>query len=203
MQVVAYSWLRAPVGYFWYLAPGNLAVDVAVAFAVFRICAWVLVECGDKAGLSLNQSVYNAVVAALVFIGMLYFSAAPYSMLKPYRLGDEYTRVGEWIDRNTPKNSIVAATEIGYVGYFSGRNIRDIHGLIHPEARQYLKVEQWEWWFKSDPPNVIVVHKPAWPGEPGYGVGWQPDTLRDFRDSYEMVKSFGLVEIYQRKPRDK
>lgn len=200
VQVAAYSWLRAPVGYFWYLAPGNLAVDMAVAFGVFRICLWVLVEASDKAGFSLNESVSNVVVAALVFTGMLFLSAAPYKMLKPYRLGSEYTKVGEWISENTPRDSVVAATEIGYIGYFSGRNIRDIHGLIHPEARQYLRREEWEWWYKSDPPNVIVMHKPAWPGEPGYEVGWQSGTLRDFRSGYKMVKSFGLVEIYQRKP---
>lgn len=62
----------------------------------------------------------------------------------------------------------------------------------------FLKKEAWDWWYVNDPPQVIVVHKPAWPGEPGYEYGWHSENLRDFGYRYRMVKSFGAVEVYQR-----
>lgn len=199
LQVIAYSMMHAPIGYFWYLAPGNLTIDMAVVFGLYKILKAILSCMQVNAGVNINEHFRVLLVFLLTFFGTFKFASTPYTLLKPYRLGDDYTKAGVWINQNTPKDTVVAATEIGYIGYFSNRKIRDIHGLIHPESLPFLKKEAWEWWYKTNPPQIIVMHKPAWPGEPALDSGWNLETLRDFEDRYRMVRNFGTIEIYQRR----
>lgn len=52
-----------------------------------------------------------------------------------------------WIRDNTPPDAIVAAHDIGALGYLSGRHIRDLAGLVDPEVIPLLtdegKLMQW------------------------------------------------------------
>ena len=45
--------------------------------------------------------------------------------------------VGQWARLNTPENSVLAAKDIGYIGYYSQRKILDLAGLISPECIPY------------------------------------------------------------------
>ena len=197
LQVTAYSLMDAPVGYFWYFAPGNMTLDMAIVLGAFRLWDAIIGYAEAKKVLNLSESERTAFIAVMVLIGMTRLATAPLTLVKPFRLGSEYTAAGKWIDQNTPNDHVVAATEIGYIGYYSRRQIRDIHGLIHPEALGSLKNEEWDWWFKSDPPQVIVMHNPPWNGEPLDGIPWQAQSLQDFNDQYRRMISFGEVEVYQ------
>jgi hypothetical protein len=42
------------------------------------------------------------------------------------------TEMGEWLRENTPESTVVAAYDIGAIGYASDRPILDLGGLIHP-----------------------------------------------------------------------
>ncbi len=42
-----------------------------------------------------------------------------------------------WLKRNTLENSLIALHDIGAVGYFSGRNMLDLVGLVNPEITRY------------------------------------------------------------------
>jgi hypothetical protein len=198
VQVAAYSTLKAPVGYFWYLAPGNLALDMAIALGAFTMCRSIVGFARTGKAQNAEEPVVAAALAAVVFVVMLTFPAAPFTRPGPYRMGSQYRAAGLWIERMTPAGHAVAAAEIGYIGYFSKRPIRDIHGLIHPEALEHLRRGDWGWWFTSDPPPVIVLHNPPFKGELAEGRGWADQSMREFRDRYRRVKSFGNIDVYLR-----
>lgn len=194
VQVAAYSLMGAPVGYFWYLAPGNLALDLAAVAGAF----WLAQQALARVGASGPR--WSWLPSVAVMVGMLRLAMTPFVPVTDYRLGAEYAAAGRWIDQNTRPDEVVAATEIGYLGYFSKREIRDIHGLIHPESLPHLKKEEWDWWFVHKPPSVVVVHTPAWSGEPSIKMGWQPDNFQQFQARYAKAASFGQIEVYRLKP---
>jgi hypothetical protein len=47
--------------------------------------------------------------------------------------------LARWIRNNTPDDSTIALHDIGVVGYYSGRKILDLVGLINPEIIKYYK----------------------------------------------------------------
>lgn len=197
VQASAYAIMNAPPGYLWYVAPGNLAVDMAVILGAFWLWQKGSPSLSRKVLAQLQKPLIGMLVFLVAMVGLSRLTISPVSLIKPYRLTTEYTLAGEWINNHTPAHYVVAATEIGYLGYFSKRAIRDIHGLIHPEALPSLKREEWDWWFKTKPPEIIVVHSPPWSGEPSDTAGWPAKSLEDFRTGYEKVASFGTVDIYQ------
>lgn len=196
-QVAAYSIKGAPAGYFWYLAPGNMAMDSLVALGAFFLFGKVVDYAVRR---PIPEYVRKGLICSLVIMAMSKLGAAPMTFVKSYRLGYEYREAGDWIREHTLATDVVAATEIGYIGYFSKREIRDIHGLIHPQALPFLKREEWDWWLKINPPQVIVTHTPEWDGEPSEHAGWSADTLADFRTRYVKVAKFGQVNVYRRLP---
>lgn len=194
VQVIAYSIKSAPVGYFWYYAPGNLAVDLLVLLALWSILDRGLIRLSLK-----GKLLPELVVAGLLVVLLGRLGAAPMHVVKPVSLGTDYTAAGNWIREHTPGDAVVALTEIGYVGHFSKREIRDIHGLIHPESIPSLQKERWDWWFQDQPPDVIVVHRPGWTGEPTHAHGWKTETLERFNRDYVKARSFGELDVFIRK----
>lgn len=54
----------------------------------------------------------------------------------------EMVATARWIQGNTPENAIVAAHDIGAIGYFSSRKLIDLAGLISPEVIPFIRDEQ-------------------------------------------------------------
>jgi arabinofuranosyltransferase len=50
---------------------------------------------------------------------------------------EHMTAVGTWLREHTPPNTVVAADEIGIIGYYSERPILDLEGLITPAIIPY------------------------------------------------------------------
>jgi hypothetical protein len=46
---------------------------------------------------------------------------------------DRYRTAADWIKENTNENDIIATHDVGVIGYYSGRKIIDVAGLITPE----------------------------------------------------------------------
>jgi hypothetical protein len=197
VQVTAYAVLGAPAGYFWYYAPGNLAIDTGVILGLFWVGHYIR-RYSARSGPIEPLSGWRAVAAGTVVVALMtQLGATQARMVEPYRLAAEYLNAGRWIDANLPPDVRVACTEIGYLGYYSQREIRDMHGLIHREAVEPLRRAQWDWWFASDPPEVIVVHNPRWYGEPAPAY-WRQESLRRFEKDYRSVYTNGSIEIFVR-----
>jgi arabinofuranosyltransferase len=53
----------------------------------------------------------------------------------------EMVATGRWIAQNTPPNALIAAHDIGAIGYFGQRRLLDLAGLISPEVIPFLRDE--------------------------------------------------------------
>jgi hypothetical protein len=47
-----------------------------------------------------------------------------------------------WLAANTPGDALVAAHDIGAIGYYSQRDLIDLAGLISPEVIPFIRDEQ-------------------------------------------------------------
>lgn len=121
-------------------------------------------------------------------------------------LTDAYRATGRWLRDNTAPEAKVAVSDIGLVGYESGRHIVDMFGLVDPhiarsEGRQH---------FKSDPqyvlqqrPDVIILVRDA---EGGYLriPDKRMDEMAAFHERYRLVQIFPVgfqdetVEVFRR-----
>ncbi|MFI5297595.1 MAG: hypothetical protein ACHREM_05805 [Polyangiales bacterium] len=190
-QLLAYTVMRAPTGYFWYYAPFVAASAVGASVGTSRV-GFALGGRWRRAA-----SVCAPALAALV-IGVE--CAALAKLPTEYRDGAEYRAAAAWIAGHSTADASIAATEIGTIGYYSDRPIVDLHGLIHPEARAAVRAEDPSWWMAREP-AWVVVHHPAWYAEPHFAK--TPGKLEAwFDERYTLVASFGAgplaVEVWQR-----
>lgn len=56
---------------------------------------------------------------------------------------DRQVKSAKWLKENTEKSDIVAAHDIGAIGFYSDRKIVDVAGLISPELGDYLNDENY------------------------------------------------------------
>ncbi len=49
-----------------------------------------------------------------------------------------HVSTGKWINENIPKDAVLAAYDIGAIGYYSQREIIDLGGLVDPSSIRYL-----------------------------------------------------------------
>ncbi|MEN6410100.1 MAG: hypothetical protein ABFD44_10375, partial [Anaerolineaceae bacterium] len=53
----------------------------------------------------------------------------------------EMVDTAQWVAKNTPTNTLVAAHDIGALGYYSERQLIDLAGLVTPEVIPFLRDE--------------------------------------------------------------
>jgi hypothetical protein len=53
----------------------------------------------------------------------------------------EMVATANWVSTNVPMGALVAAHDIGALGYFGGHNLVDLAGLVSPEVIPYLRDE--------------------------------------------------------------
>jgi hypothetical protein len=84
-----------------------------------------------------------------------------------------------WLKRNTPDNALIALHDIGTVGYYSGRKMLDLVGLVNPEVTGYYLDQQSKRVIPLSQRNII-----------GYLKEKRPDYLVMF---YEWDRFFNLL----------
>lgn len=194
-QVAAYSLGDAPSEYRWYFAAGNLAVDTCVVLALLAIAGRLWPGLLGERGSGRPR----VLVAGLMVLVVYQVAATRGRGIVEYRLASDYREAAEWIAANTPAASRVACTEIGYLGYFSAREIVDVHALIHPDATAAIQAGELSWWFRDPLPEVVVVHDPPWYGEPGH-TSWPSELGELATNAYRAVHNVGGVRILLRLP---
>ncbi len=77
--------------------------------------------------------------------GMMLFNLVPLNVYAARTYGRNvreiqtmHVSIGRWLAVHTPAEAVVAANDIGAIGYFSGRRILDIVGLVTPDVLSYL-----------------------------------------------------------------
>jgi hypothetical protein len=87
-----------------------------------------------------NQQTMNRMVSILVVVFLLLsFTFGAYSFgMDVALIESQMVDTARWMDENIPAGSLVAAHDIGAIGYFSRISILDLAGLISPEVVPFI-----------------------------------------------------------------
>jgi len=199
VQTAGYTIMKASSGFFWYFAPGNFAVNMAMVIGLCRIiellgkringyCQHMI---SNLSHIYTTLSKTKWLFAILIIVCMLRIGISPTKNIRPYRFAKDYMAVSKWITANTLPTDKVVCFEIGYVGFYSNREIRDPFGLIHPRALQEFKNGQTKWWY-ADRPEVIVTTNTPYPA-------FKQPLLDEFFLIYNHVFQSGNVNVWYKK----
>ncbi|MGH7491778.1 MAG: hypothetical protein ACREOO_05235 [bacterium] len=93
------------------------------------------------------------VAAQLIFVQAKYtFFVTKFSN----GMDDNLIDIGLWFAQNTPPETVIAAHEIGAIGYFSQRKILDFSGLVCPEIVPYIRERRTFDFIKERKPDYLV-----------------------------------------------
>jgi hypothetical protein len=132
--IVLYAW-RLPVTYQHgrYIMP---AMSVGFAIGMAGMCRFLL---EDSVGLvsSVVKKTW-AISAALILVLFWGLGARAYGMDVAV-INSEMVQTAVWIRENTDEDALIAAHDIGALGYFSEREIVDLAGLVSPEVIPFIR----------------------------------------------------------------
>ncbi len=130
--------LRLPVTYQHgrYLMPA-----MPVYFTLGAVgTAWMLAEIRllKRVGFVLRRVWLLSIL--LVWTGFLLVGAQGYAADVAI-ITTEMVQTANWINQNTPTDAVIAAHDIGAIGYFGQRNLVDLAGLVSPEVIPFIRDE--------------------------------------------------------------
>ena len=110
-------------------------------------------------------------ITLLIFLGLGATSFA----LDVGVINSEMVEAAEWINKNTSEDAIIAAHDIGALGYFGDRQIRDLAGLISPEVIPFLwDDEQLAQYLDDEGVDYLYTFTDWYPGlTPGLEIAYQ------------------------------
>jgi len=80
------------------------------------------------------------VIAGVVLVAFWILGGRAYAMDVAI-IESEMVEAATWIADNTEENALVAAHDIGALGFFADRNLIDLAGLVSPEVIPYIRDE--------------------------------------------------------------
>lgn len=137
VTLVSYPLLGVPF-YTWYSIPVLMALLYGVAFAVGEVARRLL---ADATGW---RSWHRWGVLALVLVvlplplELAERSIGSYRGFQGMPRFELYRDAGLWLEENTPERSTVGFVEVGTIAFYSRREVRDLLGLVTPEALPYV-----------------------------------------------------------------
>jgi hypothetical protein len=105
--------------------------------------------------------VKSILVAYLVVFTLLGFENAKLvRFLQANRHEASLTRIGLWLNQNTPVDATVMLEPLGYIGYYADRIMMDEVGLVTPEivSLKAQGVRKTEEYYRILKPDYVVVH---------------------------------------------
>lgn len=104
-----------------------------------------------------------SLAAAVVLIVFVPIGAATYATDVAV-IDDEMVAVAQWLHTHTPPGAIIAAHDIGALGYFARRPLLDMAGLISPEVVPFIRDEDQLWsWLRARGADYVVTFTDWYP----------------------------------------
>lgn len=156
-QMGLYAW-RLPVIYQHgrYLMP---VIPSLVLCGVMGTAEWIRLGGRQKINWVLSRSASGAV--AVLLVAFVVIGAGAYA--RDVRVIEgEMVAVARWVAENTAPEELVAAHDIGAIGYFSQRPILDLAGLISPEVVPFLGDEAAVADYVLESSARYLVSAPGW-----------------------------------------
>lgn len=142
--------------FFWYVVP---AYPVHLLFA-----SAALVPLWDRLPLTLQHAPAARIgLGAVLCAALLYGAYGPATFYKTYQESLEamHQQVGLYLFAESNPKDLVAAEDIGYIGYYSQRTILDRDGLVSPEAIPYNRAGSYLPLILDYRPDWVVVCDPS------------------------------------------
>jgi hypothetical protein len=107
----------------------------------------------------------------------------------------EMVAVGQWLQENTPSQTLIAAHDIGAIGYFAERNILDLAGLISPEVIPLLSDKDALIDYVSISQSDYLVTAPGWTYD---RLTADANSVLEFSTGYIWTREQGVnnMEVY-------
>lgn len=108
----------------------------------------------------------------------------------------EMVATAEWLKGNTPPDALVAAHDIGAIGYFAQRPLLDLAGLVSPEIVPMLgDEEQMDRYVMASEAGYLVTA----PGWPYAATTKRPDVSRVYTTNFPWTREQGLnnMSVYR------
>ncbi len=95
----------------------------------------------------------------------------------------EMVETANWVANNTDQHSLLAAHDIGALGYFANRNLLDLAGLVSPEVIPFIRDEpSLRQYIMETGANYLVTFP-----------GWYPQLTRNVKMIYQTNGQFSLL----------
>lgn len=116
--------------YDWYNVP-----PIPILYLLFGVA---IAQVAKRIGFAKERNMHLVILALFAF-SLAYQVKYDFALIPDFRkqaIAVEGTRVkvGEWLRDNTLSDAVIATDGIGHIGYFSGRYIVDLAGLVTPYA---------------------------------------------------------------------
>jgi len=158
IYLVAYS-AANPLIFRWYLVPPLPILFLGIFMGVARI--------GEDLKFKSLLPVFSVVVLALTMRGWTirpdHGAARPAPRMAFIKLEQLYESVGKQIQRELAETDVLAAGDIGALGYITNANILDTVGLVSPQVHRYYPLPAESYVINyAVPTNLILDQKPDW-----------------------------------------
>ena len=136
-----------------YLVPALPALAIAGAHGLRRTIEWL------KPRGARSRLIGPAVAAVLIGAQASWFaySWTEYGAIARYT-AERQVQAGHCLAAHTPKDAIVATHDVGAIGFYSGRRIVDMAGLVSPEVVPHLNRPDWLAWLDAYLDRRHVTH---------------------------------------------
>lgn len=151
--------LRLPVTY----QHGRYQMPVIIWVVLLGVWGTArLVAAPPKTGL-LRRVASRALVVSLGLLVVLFVGVGAQAYGRDVRfIETEMVAAARWLHLNTPPDAVVAAHDIGAIGYFSRRPLIDLAGLVTPEVIPIIRDQAALWHFMQAYGAEYLVTFPSW-----------------------------------------
>ena len=134
--IFLYAW-RLPVTYQHgrYLIP---VVPVLIVLGMAGLWGWVRLEAESL----LKRLLSRVWVLSLLVVGVIFWAWGARAYANDVAvIESEMVHMAKWVNENTPEEALIAAHDIGALGYFGAREIVDLAGLVSPDVILFIRDE--------------------------------------------------------------
>jgi arabinofuranosyltransferase len=141
-------------------------IPILVAIGVGGTARWLRLRPPAENGrgsVSFPRLISRAWAMAFALVGLAFWGLGAKSFQADVQLIEsEMVQTAKWINQNTPSSALIAAHDIGALGYFGQRRILDMAGLISPEVIPLMghDVLLKEWIIASRADYLVIA--PGW-----------------------------------------
>jgi hypothetical protein len=151
LGVSRYFWYYAPLvpGYISLIGLGLTAIAQLIQAGKLHPASQPAPDANseDRPGQPAGQTRPPAIRLRISYllIGVVLISLTVAQLFDVYKLSTTpdpraaaYRSVGEWLQNNTPSDSLISSLEIGIIGYYAERRVIDFAGLLQPNVAQRM-----------------------------------------------------------------